>query len=219
MNRTLLLEKAESWLFKAAHLAGEGVKAGAKFVKDTPQDIKTMRRTSSLLKNPRLTGQHVVNQHLARELPHIIHSTTKILQDRKVSPPKIAERLAHLRDLQQGVEARTQRLGRLRQDLGQRRNIAVRNNALRLGGAAILATAGSYAYRTYKLRKRQAQEKAQYRKYDIYPQHEYATAPVQPENRAVYYGEEPPNPNRSGPPRVEEARTELINRLIEVFHS
>jgi len=183
---------------------GAGARTLYQGVKDTPRDIKRMRVAHKLL-----TRTRPIDPNLPGKLPPLLqrHQTlTAALSQGKnaFSPEDFARKSTEFAKVE-----------KTRAKLGAIRKAAVQRNAIRLGALGLGLTAGSFAYRTYKLRKRQAQERAKYRDYHVFPEHNYATAPVQPENRAVYYDNPVPS---SGPPRViENERTQLINQIIEAI--
>lgn len=84
-----------------------------------------------------------------------------------------------------------------------------------IGGVMLGAAAASRAYRFAK-KVRKLQQPTQYRTYDVYPEHNYATVGVQPYNQPYYN-----DPNRSGPPRHQDARVgvyereQIIDRIVE----
>ena len=84
-----------------------------------------------------------------------------------------------------------------------------------IGGVMLGAAAASRAYRFAK-KVRKMQQPTQYRSYDVYPEYGYATVGIQPYNQPYYN-----DPNRSGPPRHQDARVgvyereQIIDRIVE----
>lgn len=86
-------------------------------------------------------------------------------------------------------------------------------------GAGILGLAtaakGISVYRNYR---KKIKEPTRYRAYDVYPEHNYAAVGIQAYNRPYYN-----DPNRSGPPRDQEAefgvyeREGIINNIVEAL--
>jgi hypothetical protein len=117
---------------------------------------------------------------------------------------------AQMRTLKAASDRHTKTMGRA----ATIRDTAVGRNAVRVGAVALGASALYYAgVKTYRMKKRQAQERPQFSSYDVYPQLSHSAARQQVHNRPVYYDDRDVG---GGPPRVEDMnmiREELIEMM------
>ena len=191
MNNAELLEKVGAWKH-ATGFAKAGAKAAWGLAKTTKRDTRGMLRSHRLLNDTKRMTDHAVLTSLGRRGKRI---------GLAVKPTTGASNHAAMMDTR-------------RKQWGANRQMFAKRNALRLGAVALGATAGTYAYRAYKLRKRQAQEKPQFRTYDVYPEHGHSAVGYQKNNRPMYYDQDEIG---AGPPRVRESREGLINKIVEAL--
>ena len=190
-----LVETAQAKVGAWRHALGYAKSAAGgawKMAKTTKRDTRGMIRAHRLLNNKGRMADRAIGRSIARR----------------------GQRWGASKTLRTGAARDVASLDARRAQWGANRSRFAKRNALRLGAVALGATAGSYAYKAYKLRKQQAKERPQYRTYDVYPEHGHAAVPYQKYNRPNYYDQDEIG---SGPPRTHESREDLINKIIEAL--
>jgi len=175
-SRVTTLAEARAWrqaLANAARRPGREVKAAAK-------DIGRYRRSSKYLASPQRRMDHLSREQNLRTLP------LGVVQQRKLSN-RVAVQDRHYKKMA-GI-----------------RDSALKNSAIRAGMGITAVLATGYAIKKIRNFKHKAllKREAQYRGYEVYPQHHHAAVPEQRVNRMVYYKD---NEIGGGAPRVNEAR-------------
>lgn len=197
MTRAELLH--EAGLYKAAFNYGRrkvrGASGGAwHYAKTTKKDTQAMLRAHRKLRSS--SRYALLHQARTNILPGARGSLGVTIAQAKKSAATVA---------------RTTNINTL---LKKSRNQAVRSSAVRLGAVTLGAGALYIGAKTYRMKKRQAQEHPQFSSYDVYPQLSHSAARQQIHNRPVYYDDRDVG---GGPPRVEDmnmTREELIEMSV-----